>query len=165
MKQFNCDREPIAIEAARSGSWDEELRGHVSNCRNCADATAAYSFLKQLELPDCHCHELPGAGQMWWKMQIRARREAIELAARPISLLQTTLLVLAALSFACLCLWQWGSFGRWFDSLGAGWHFNPAPFQEFVVNVWSSWNYFVAAGFGAVAILVTLVVWLGRTEN
>ncbi|HYK87229.1 MAG TPA: hypothetical protein VE398_00555, partial [Acidobacteriota bacterium] len=158
MKQFNCDREPIAIEAARSGTWDEGLRGHVSNCRNCADAVAAYSFLRQLELPDCRCPELPAAGQMWWKMQVRARREAIERAARPISLLQTTMLVLAAISFAGVCLWQRGSFGKGLDSLVAGWHLNPAPLQEFVMNVWSSWSYFLIAGAGAVAILVTLAV-------
>jgi hypothetical protein len=165
MNQTSCDREAQVIEASRSGLWDEELRRHLSDCRNCAESAVAASFLSRLERIDHQNVDLPGAGQMWWKLQLRARREAIERAARPISYFQSITLLVVVSAFVGICVWQWDQLCSWLSMFVALCRLNSTPFQDYASNIWKSWSMIMVVGAGAVTIFVSLAMWLARPED
>jgi hypothetical protein len=165
MKPSSCEKEPFVIEAAQCGQWDDDLRRHAADCRICAYAVLAASFLQQMRRMDQEGAALPNASQAWWKAQLKARREALEGATRPVSWAQSGALLCTALSLAAACIWQWDSLHTWATTLSSLWHVNPAPGLEFLANLWNSWNLILIAGAGAMVLFITLVVWLIRSEG
>jgi len=89
MKPAGCDHERAVVRAVRSGLWSGELRQHAAQCEACGEAMAVAAFLQSGETP-----AVPEAGLMWWKLELRARREKAARAMRP--------LVIAERAAACL---------------------------------------------------------------
>lgn len=92
MKKVNptgCDYEPGVVRAVRTGIWSDELREHAGHCYACGEAMAVAGFLLSEEVP-----AVPEAGLMWWKLELRARRERAARAMRP--------LMIAERAAACL---------------------------------------------------------------
>jgi predicted anti-sigma-YlaC factor YlaD len=93
MSNMDCARAHEALEALGAGRWpdscDDELRGHVTACADCRDLVAVAGAI--LEDRDAALQEatVPGSGQVWWRMQVRARREAARSAARAVTAVQT----------------------------------------------------------------------------
>jgi hypothetical protein len=83
-----CPRERDVINAIVAGRWDhvdESLRAHSSECQVCAEL-AEVASLMGLDREGLHVEgSLPSAGQIWWRAAIRARLEASEQVARPLS--------------------------------------------------------------------------------
>jgi hypothetical protein len=81
MKQCEwCDRTAAAV---RTGFWPEELRAHAAACEDCAETMLVAGALLEaatLEAPG----GLPSAGLVWWKAQLRLRREQRERMERPL---------------------------------------------------------------------------------
>jgi len=75
----HCEFEPQVVRAVRSGLWSEGLRSHFASCPTCADAALIAESLRE-EAPV----EVPAAGLVWWKSQLRRRLEAQERAVRPL---------------------------------------------------------------------------------
>jgi hypothetical protein len=80
------------LEALQTSAWPDccgvELKGHVETCESCAG-------LVQVVLPLLDEHRaaavearVPTSASMWWRMRLRARREATKTAMRPIAVLQ-----------------------------------------------------------------------------
>jgi hypothetical protein len=90
-----CERESAAVEAARSGVWAEELRAHAGSCQACQDAMLVDAFLRGASADEQI--RVPEAGLVWWKMQLKARRELNERAMRPIQLAERAVIAAAAL--------------------------------------------------------------------
>ncbi len=85
MSDFSCDREQEVVAASRAGTLGPELLRHAATCLVCAEVVAVTKFLQnesrlESKLP------LPDADFVWRKAQLRARREAVERATRPIRL-------------------------------------------------------------------------------
>lgn len=87
MNSGNCHRESQAVSATHSGQWSAELRAHVARCPACAEAVLVAELLqagqRMAPLP-----ALPSPGQVWWKVQIRARHQDAERALEPVCLAQ-----------------------------------------------------------------------------
>jgi hypothetical protein len=84
-----CPREQDVINAIVSGRWphhcDETLQTHVLECRVCKELIDVASVLRQ-EREGLHDEmSVPSAGQVWWRAAIRARLEASQQVARPLS--------------------------------------------------------------------------------
>jgi hypothetical protein len=165
LKHPGCEKEPLILEAVHSGLWDEKLCEHASDCENCTDAAATTLFLQQIDRSGLAGASLPGAGQMWWKAQLRARRDAIKCAARPISLAQSTALLFAALSMVGVCIWEWTFLRNWIDYFVGMWHLSPPAIGDFALNLWKSWSFVLTAGAGVAAVFVTLVVLLACSKD
>ncbi len=97
MRQIECRFEADVLSAVLQSRWPERaedgLREHVKTCAICSDVAAvagAIEFAREDAVP----HALPESGLMWWKAQMRARREALETVARPITAIQVA-------AFAC----------------------------------------------------------------
>jgi hypothetical protein len=84
-----CPREGDVITSIVADRWpdqrDESLRAHAAQCEVCKEVVAVTSLMR-LEREGLHDEvNVPGAGQVWWRAAIRARLEASEQAARPLS--------------------------------------------------------------------------------
>ena len=84
-----CPREHDVIAASAAGRWpgggDESLHIHVTECGVCQEVAAIASLLR-VEREGLHEDvSVPSAGQVWWRAAIRARLEASQQAARPLS--------------------------------------------------------------------------------
>ncbi len=100
MSDFSCEREQEVVGGLRSGALGAELLRHTATCPVCAEVVAVTKFLHEearlaTKLP------LPDAGFIWRKAQLRARREALASATRPIRLFTN----LAHVAAAVVALW------------------------------------------------------------
>lgn len=98
MRRIECDFEPEVLAAVYESRWpervDAELRAHAAECDICSDAAAvagAISADREELLKDV---AIPDAGRVWRMAQLRARREAVLTAGRPITAAQV-------IAFAC----------------------------------------------------------------
>jgi len=98
-----CAREPEVLSALDQGELPEALRAHVAVCELCRELTMLRSFLDE-EVEG----EPPPAGLIYWKAQLRARREQAERAMRPAALVEL-LLVPVLLVLALILLPAAGS--------------------------------------------------------
>jgi hypothetical protein len=98
MKPVECEFEPDVLAAVVQSRWpervDAQLRAHVASCSICSDVVSvAGAFDGSLEQMRASAG-VPDASRVWWVAQLRARREAVEAAGRPITAVQV-------IAFAC----------------------------------------------------------------
>ena len=82
-----CVREAEVVEAVISGRWpaacDPELRSHATDCHICKDIVLVSSALQGERDSAVSSAALPSAGLVWWRAELRLRREAAWAAERP----------------------------------------------------------------------------------
>jgi hypothetical protein len=87
-----CSREQDVVDALTTGRWpercDADLRAHVQSCEICADVAAIFMPLREAWDATRDSVQVPSSGAMWWRAQLRARQEAAQVAATPITLAQ-----------------------------------------------------------------------------
>jgi hypothetical protein len=84
-----CPRESDVIGAIIASEWsdrcDGTLQAHVAQCQVCKELVDVAGLLR-LDRDGLHNEiTVPAAGQVWWRAAIRARLEASQQAARPLS--------------------------------------------------------------------------------
>jgi hypothetical protein len=110
-----CEFEPEVLAAALESRWPDgveaQLREHASSCPVCAEAAlvaVAIGDDRDAIRPEI---TIPDSGRVWYLAQLRARREAIAAADRPITIVQTMALACATgLLGACF-----GATSGWFQ--------------------------------------------------
>ena len=85
-----CTREHAVAAAARMGGLPEELAAHAAGCAVCAEALLVASFLSGEE----ERVEVPAAGLVYWRAELKARREQAERAMRPMRAMEMAAMVL-----------------------------------------------------------------------
>jgi hypothetical protein len=114
-----CEFESDVLSAVLQSRWpdlvDDELRSHVAGCVICSDVAVIAGALDNARDETRASAVIPDSGRVWWMAQIRARREAIDSASRPITVAQAVALacavgVLGACLGACL-----GASSQWFQ--------------------------------------------------
>jgi hypothetical protein len=86
-----CVREQDVVDAVTAGRWpgvEAELRGHVRSCRSCADLVEVLGPLLDAGDAAWQNARVPSSGVVWWRAQMRARREATVSANRPLTIAQ-----------------------------------------------------------------------------
>lgn len=95
-----CAREAEVLEAVHHGRWPSEvdpaLQGHLDTCEDCAAVAELACALREDLSGAADGGAPPTSSVMWWRLQQRARRDAVRAAARPVAMAQ-------ALALACLC--------------------------------------------------------------
>ena len=90
MKNIECSREIDVVEAVSLGRWPEhcgeELRSHVGTCATCAEVVVVTLALHDQDAGALAKARIPSPGLMWWRSELRARREAMRVAERPMTL-------------------------------------------------------------------------------
>ncbi len=98
MNPVECQFEAEVLAAVVQSRWpervDDRLRAHVASCAICSDVAAVASAMDVAVEEMRASADLPDASRVWWRAQLRARREAVEAAGRPITAVQL-------IAFAC----------------------------------------------------------------
>jgi hypothetical protein len=106
-----CPREQDVLDALVANRWpdnaDEPLRVHVEACSVCADLVQIVVPLRDAGTDLPAASMLPSAGTVWWRAQIRARREAAREAAGPVTVAQVVGMVAMALAISA-AIWAAG---------------------------------------------------------
>ena len=170
---MRCENEQAVLEAVQSGDWGtpaaQSLRAHAAGCAVCAEVLlVAQYFARERDAAAGEPH-VPAAGLIWWKAQLRARREAPERATRPIAIAQAVTFTWIVLSLIGVLVWQWPAVARWLtasspsrlglrqwvtDSLG-GLAVEPSALP---------WSYLLVAA-SALLLLTVLIVYIVRVEE
>jgi hypothetical protein len=116
MSLRECPWEEEILAEAMQSRWPEQadaaLRAHVTQCASCSEAAVMACSMAAAREEGTH-GEIPEAGRVWWRAQLRARREAAKSAGRPITAAQVIAFACAAgLLGACF-----GATSTWFQSL------------------------------------------------
>lgn len=153
MQEYFCEQEAAVLEAVESGRWpqacDAELRAHVSRCSTCADVLLVAQTLQRENQWARAEVALPAAGLVWWKAQMRARREAAERAAEPIAMVEKAAGIFGVISLVALAVWRWDLVTEWLSWLADLPHstaFDPD-------GLWNSSFLGTTQNFGFLAIL------------
>ena len=97
MNRDFCEREDQTAAAARSGTMDHETTLHAQECPVCFDIVLVSKSLNDnATVADRERRALPDPALIWQKAQLRAKKEALRIALRPIRYMK----VLAFLAFA-----------------------------------------------------------------
>jgi len=89
MTPTECPREHDVVAAILARRWphqcDDALQAHATQCHVCRDLIDVMSLLRE-ERDSLHEDvSVPAAGQVWWRAAVRARLEATQAAARPLT--------------------------------------------------------------------------------
>lgn len=87
----HCAHEQDVVAAVLSRRWEtasEELKRHAADCGMCREVVAIASMLSADQDRARYEVRVPAAGQVWWRAAVRARLEAAQTAARPLTWLQ-----------------------------------------------------------------------------
>ena len=117
MNMVECPRESEVLTMVVTRQWPErvpdDLRAHVDSCETCAElAVAAQAIEIEAEMTRPLSRDLPSAGTVWWRAQLRARQEAVRDAVRPMTAVHT--LSLAAIFAVVGAIF--GASAQWFQS-------------------------------------------------
>ena len=93
MSRIECSYETEILDAVASGRWpdrlDAELRDHASSCSICSEVATVSTIYRDEYASAMEHARVPSAGLVWWKAELRARREAVRVASRPITLVSS----------------------------------------------------------------------------
>jgi hypothetical protein len=116
MRAVECEFEADVLAAALQSRWpervDAQLRAHVAGCAVCADVAAIAVAVDAAREELSASAVVPDSGRVWWLAQLRARREAVETAGRPITAVQV-IAVACAFGLLGACF---GATSVWFQS-------------------------------------------------
>ena len=92
MNPAECTREQDVLDAVAAGRWpdrsDEALRAHVAVCAICTDVVDVARAFRD-DYDDAWRHaRVPPSGRVWWRAEMRARQDAAQRAAQPITVVQ-----------------------------------------------------------------------------
>jgi hypothetical protein len=100
VRNAECLREHELLDALQTSQWpdacDASLREHVEGCRSCSELLAVVAPLLEEQAMLVQEAAVPSSAIVWWRAQMRSRREAAEEAGRPISFVQGISLACAA---------------------------------------------------------------------
>jgi hypothetical protein len=92
MNFTECNHESEILRAVNSGLWaepaNEMLRKHAESCAVCSDLASVALALQDDYASASQNVRIPSAGLIWWRTELRARREAVRKAERPITWVQ-----------------------------------------------------------------------------
>ena len=99
---MKCEREQQVIKATRNGLWASWLRDHLRGCALCTQTELIAASLQEDVAKVQRGVELPPAGLVWRRAQIRRRERALQRATRRPFLIVG---VLSALYSVVFLLW------------------------------------------------------------
>ena len=143
MSSIDCDREIEVVESVTCGRWpagaDEELRSHATSCAVCSDVVRVSLALSQNRAEGLEIARVPSAGLVWWRAEMRARREAVEKATRPLRIVEVLAAVCQLAVLGGLLYW-----------------IGPSSLPEFL----SQPSLPLFCGLGVLAVLSSVVLYL-----
>ena len=98
---ISCTRAEELQKMLSAGRWplaaSEDLRGHVSSCRSCAELVRVGLAFQQERTALVEAKRLDSPSLLWWRAQLRRRQTAMEKISRPMWGAQIAAVVFAVL--------------------------------------------------------------------
>jgi hypothetical protein len=84
---MECPHEFEVVQTVLAGRLEhcDEVRMHAESCEVCREVVAVASLIRDDRDSAFGEVQVPAAGQIWWRAAIRARLEAANAAARPMT--------------------------------------------------------------------------------
>jgi hypothetical protein len=112
-----CARETEVKALLLSGHWPHacpaDLLAHVNSCRDCRGTVAVTLAFRQERAAAAAGARLEAPGVLWWRAQLRRRRQAMERIERPLLGAQVITIVLSLVAAVAMA----AEFGRRVDML------------------------------------------------
>ena len=100
MRKRSCVHEDVLLTALQSSRWphacDSELRVHVEGCASCAQLVELAQALLEDHKALVAEAQVPSSAIVWWRAQMRSRREAAHVVTQPMTFVQGLILACAA---------------------------------------------------------------------
>jgi hypothetical protein len=88
MMRKACSRQSEVKELLDHGHWPHacpaELRVHIADCTSCNEFLLVTQTFRQSRAVTASQANLPAAGAIWWRAQLRRRNAAVERIGKPI---------------------------------------------------------------------------------
>jgi hypothetical protein len=161
VRSADCEREIETLDAVSCGAWpdrcDAALREHVTSCAACSDLTeVAAALLDDRDAALRHA-PIPPSGLVWWRMQMRARRDAASAAGRTVIAVQVAVFA-GVLGVAIAVL----------GVLSKGWWNNLPNVNELAASglpVVAQWGVPLLLALAVWLALAPVALWLAVTED
>jgi len=92
MSVSECPREQETLAVVQAGRWpdgcDDAGRAHAEACPVCRDIVRIAALVAADYQASIRTAHVPNSGLVWWRMQRRARQEAVRTASRVITIVQ-----------------------------------------------------------------------------
>jgi len=109
MSAMECEREIEIVEAVTCGRWpaatSEELQTHAAGCPICSDVVRVAVALTEEKENGLQMARVPSAGLVWWRSEMRARRDAVNRATRPLRIVEWTAMACVLAAIAAVLVW------------------------------------------------------------
>ena len=140
MSAIECNREIEIVDTITSGRWPagctEELQLHAESCPVCRDVVRVALALTQDRSDALQAVRIPSAGLVWWRSEMRARRDAVNKANRPLQIVECIAALCVIVAAAALFRW-----------------FGPAVLTDLLLQP----STLLLVGLGVLVLLSTLV--------
>ena len=84
----------------------DDLASHLADCAVCAELATAH-LIAGIHVNDLQAANVPSAGQVWWRAQVRTRAEARRAAERPMQIVHAVSAACVAGALAGGVGWAW----------------------------------------------------------
>lgn len=84
MQPEMCPQETAAIQANRSGQWEDSLAAHVRDCPHCGESLRIGGWMQKLAAGVMPHRPLPDPELLWIKSQLLSRQAAADRAFQPL---------------------------------------------------------------------------------
>ena len=164
MQPVECAMEAEVLGAVLEGRWPEAmdpvLTGHVRGCSICSEVVLVAGPLEADRRQTRREVIVPDSTRVWWTAQLRARREDVHTAARPITAAQS-------IAGACAVGLLGACFGATSSSFQSALKWAGANLAGFDAAGLIARHGALAGGMGAVLFLIPAAAWLAvrRTDG
>ncbi len=117
MNLIPCPYEPLVIQSARTGIWDDPTKAHAVECTNCREAAMIAGLLGNLGRAGEEAHPLPDPEQIWLNSRYYAMQAARERTIRPLLIARRVIQLAVLLIIAGGITW----ISRTFPALMTDW--------------------------------------------
>lgn len=173
MQDYFCENEVAVLEAVEAGRWpqacDAELRAHVGQCSICADVLLVAQALQHESQRAQTEVVLPAPGLVWWKAQMRAKREATVRAAEPIRMVERAAGIFGIISLVALAVWRWDLVANWLAWVADLPHsdaFRAGPlWNSGILSATLSFSFLIVLSAGACFLLASVVLYFTLSKD
>jgi hypothetical protein len=149
-----CLHEAAAIEAQRSGEWEDALAAHFESCPHCREAVRIASWMETLAATTAAHRTLPDPDLLWIKSRLFERQAAADRVLQPLLVGDTVARsVVGAFAAAWLAL-SWPSMQSyviaWLNGIGGG--------ESIVQSAANPWSVTLVSVLAAAAMLLVVRV-------
>lgn len=169
MNFLSCPRsrelESVLKSGCLPGAWDDSLRHHVQTCSECRDYAVVHQAFRAERRATMDTIPAVSPGVIWWRAQLRKRKEALELLGKPTSIAgRLAFLSTVVLAFVFF-VWQGTHVSEWWKWISNLSTSSASHFESFW-TIPSGWSLLLPLSMlGLLALLGGFALYLATDKS